>query len=108
MRYELVRLAQLVFALSMMFGAFLCGLAIGWLRWGRTLPERPDPVVEAEAVPRIVKPDLFSPAVVPAMAGDVPLTIVPALPGWTIDSEPVDAELVVDLTESAAPPWSVR
>ena len=65
MRYEMVRLAQLVFALSLMFGAFLAGLTIGWLRWGRLRQEartparvvpRPEPVV-----PRVIKSDLFSP-----------------------------------------------
>jgi hypothetical protein len=35
-RYELIRLAQLVFALLLMFGAFLGGLAVGWWRWGKT------------------------------------------------------------------------
>jgi hypothetical protein len=109
MRYELVRLAQLVFALSMMFGAFLCGLAIGWLRWGRALPERPDAVAEAAGVPRIVKPDLFSPAVVPAMAGDPAVAPVLELQRWTVDTEPVDAELVVDLTERPRTgPWGNR
>ena len=110
MRYELVRLAQLVFALSMMFGAFLCGLAIGWLRWGRTLPERPAPTAEAEGVPRIVKPALFSPAVVPTATADVPQATVLELQRWTVDSEPVDAELVVDLTDQPAPtgPWAGR
>jgi hypothetical protein len=65
MRYEMIRVAQLVFALALMFGAFIGGLAIGWLRWGRRsgapaeeareVP-RPEPVV-----PRLVKRDLFSP-----------------------------------------------
>lgn len=36
MRYELMRLLQLVFSLSLMFGAFAAGLAAGWYRWGRT------------------------------------------------------------------------
>ena len=35
MRYELIRLAQLVFALGLMFGAFLVGLGVGWWRWKR-------------------------------------------------------------------------
>jgi len=33
MRYELFRLAQLAFALALMFGAFLGGVAVGWWRW---------------------------------------------------------------------------
>jgi hypothetical protein len=66
MRYEMIRLAQLVFALALMFGAFIGGLTIGWLRWGR----RPDAPATEEArdvprpepvVPRLVKRDLFSP-----------------------------------------------
>ena len=36
MSYEMLRLAQLVFALSLMFGAFLGGIAVGWWRWGRS------------------------------------------------------------------------
>ena len=35
MRYELIRLAQLVFALAIMFGAFLAGVGVGWWRWRR-------------------------------------------------------------------------
>lgn len=35
MRYELIRLAQLAFALALMFGAFLAGLGAGWWRWRR-------------------------------------------------------------------------
>jgi len=38
MRYDLIELAQLVFALSVMFGAFLGGIAVGWWRWAR--PEK--------------------------------------------------------------------
>jgi hypothetical protein len=38
-RYELIRLAQLIFSLLIMFGAFLGGLAVGWWRWGR--PDAP-------------------------------------------------------------------
>ena len=65
MRYEMVRLAQLVFALSLMFGAFLGGLTIGWLRWGRRTHDVREPI---RAVPRpqpvlplVIKQDLFSP-----------------------------------------------
>lgn len=35
MRYELIRLAQLIFALALMFGAFLFGIGVGWWRWKR-------------------------------------------------------------------------
>jgi hypothetical protein len=65
MPYEMLRLAQLAFALSLMFGAFLGGIAVGWLRWGRErdaaahdarMVPPPQPVV-----PRLVKHDLFSP-----------------------------------------------
>ncbi len=80
-RYEAVRLAQLVFALSMMFGAFLGGIAVGWLRWARpadqdaprsTVP-RPEPMV-----PRVIKHDLFSPQTEPAQVVD--LTVAPFSP----------------------------
>jgi hypothetical protein len=65
MRYEMIRLAQLVFALSLMFGAFLGGLAVGWLRWGRRseVPDEATRVVPRPqpAAPRVIKHDLFSP-----------------------------------------------
>ena len=66
MRYEMVRLAQLVFALSLMFAAFLGGLAIGWLRWGRGPVDPSEPSARAvprpePVMPRMVKRDLFSP-----------------------------------------------
>ena len=66
MRYEMIRLAQLVFFLMVMFGAFLGGLAVGWYRWGRA-PDReqgldlrwvPRP---RPATPHTVKSDLFAP-----------------------------------------------
>ena len=66
MRYELVRVAQLVFTLAVMFGAFSAGLAAGWLHWGRAQRKDSAGPQSLEDVPRIVKPDLFSPAVVPA------------------------------------------
>jgi hypothetical protein len=64
MGYELMRLVQLVFALSLMFGAFLAGIGVGWLRWGRRRDEpeperwvpRPQPAERHE-----VSRDLFSP-----------------------------------------------
>ena len=67
MRYELVRVAQLVFTLAVMFGAFSAGLAAGWLHWGRAQRKDSAGPQSLEDVPRIVKPDLFSPAVVPAV-----------------------------------------
>lgn len=66
MRYEMIRLAQFVFFLTMMFGALLAGLAIGWFRWGRR-PERSEPdelhrsVRPRPATPHTVKSDLFAP-----------------------------------------------
>lgn len=88
MRYELIRVAQLVFALATMFGAFLAGLAIGWLRWGRTPPDEPEEAIDLGAVPRIVKTDLFSPAVPPVMVR------VDGQLGPAVSAEPVDAEVV--------------
>ncbi len=40
MRYEVIRLLQFVFSLSLVLGAFIGGLYFGWRRWGR--PERQD------------------------------------------------------------------
>ena len=63
----MVRLAQLVFALALMFGAFLAGITIGWLRWGRHRDEDPVPLRSVPrpepVVPRVVNRDLFSPQV---------------------------------------------
>lgn len=41
MSYRVVELLQLIFALALMFGAFLGGLAVGWWRWGRVVADRP-------------------------------------------------------------------
>jgi hypothetical protein len=76
MRYELIRVAQLVFALSLIGGAFLAGLGIGWWRWGKRTEES---VVDTEAhVPpprpvhqHQVKSDLFGPDDVHGHAGPV-------------------------------------
>lgn len=35
MRYQLIQLIQLLFALSLIFGAFIGGVTVGWWRWGR-------------------------------------------------------------------------
>lgn len=35
MRYQLIQMIQLLFALSMVFGAFVGGITVGWWRWGR-------------------------------------------------------------------------
>lgn len=65
MRYEMIRLAQLVFFLFVMFAAFLGGLAIGWYRWGRQTEEQPG--LDLRDGPRPwppsagVKSDLFAP-----------------------------------------------
>jgi hypothetical protein len=62
----MIRLAQLVFFLTVLFAAFLGGLAIGWMRWGRR-PEREDThdlrwVPRPRlATPHTVKSDLFAP-----------------------------------------------
>jgi len=97
MRYELVRVAQLVFTLVVMFGAFSAGLAAGWLHWGRAHREEPERRNGIDDVPRIVKPDLFSPAVVPAMrdvAGRLGSGVTSSLQRWTDDVDVVDAEIV--------------
>jgi hypothetical protein len=66
MRYEMMRIAQLVFFLTIMFGAFLGGLAVGWARWGRPHAaeedtEEPRARPPRHATPNLVKPDLFAP-----------------------------------------------
>ena len=100
MRYELIRFAQLVFALAVMIGAFMTGLAIGWLRWGRSpaeASEERDVPASFDDVPRIVKPDLFSPAVVPSVvqvAGRLGAGVATSLQRWTDDADATDAELV--------------
>lgn len=97
MRYELIRFAQLVFALAVMIGAFMTGLAIGWLRWGRSTDEAIEPATDLDDVPRLVKPDLFSPAVVPAVvqvAGRLGAGVATSLQRWTDEPDAVDAELV--------------
>ena len=38
MRYEVMRLLQFVFSLSLIFAAFLGGMFVGWRRWGRPRP----------------------------------------------------------------------
>lgn len=61
MRYELIQLAQLVFALTVMFGAFLAGLGLGWRRWGR--PARRAQETDRAASRRpTVSSALFTPA----------------------------------------------
>lgn len=35
MRYQVIQLIQLLFALALIFGAFMGGIALGWWRWGR-------------------------------------------------------------------------
>jgi hypothetical protein len=35
MRYQVIQLIQLLFALALIFGAFMGGIAVGWWRWGR-------------------------------------------------------------------------
>jgi hypothetical protein len=35
MRYQVIQLIQLLFALLLIFGAFMAGIAVGWWRWGR-------------------------------------------------------------------------
>ncbi len=55
-RYQLVQLAQLGFALLLMFGAFIGGVVVGWWRWGRVQsPARSD------EAPSIGSAGLFTP-----------------------------------------------
>lgn len=56
-RYDLIELAQLVFALAVMIAAFAGGVAVGWWRWGRDRL----PVGAPEAPPHPGAGPLFSP-----------------------------------------------
>ncbi len=61
MRYELIQLAQLVFALSLMFGAFLGGIAIGWWRWGRRAELSSRAVNRQTPEPSVSSASVFTP-----------------------------------------------
>lgn len=59
--YEAMRVAQMVFALSLMFGAFLGGIAVGWWRWGRReVPPRDDWANHGALSHPRINPGLFS------------------------------------------------
>lgn len=72
MRYEVMRLLQFVFSLSLIVGAFAGGLYVGWRRWGanriaerdriatRPVPKHLDDV-DAPAPDSRRRPDLFAP-----------------------------------------------
>jgi hypothetical protein len=65
-RYQMIRLAQLVFALGLMFGAFLVGMGAGWVVWGRRRRHDEAPTIRAVPTPQpatahVVSRDLFSP-----------------------------------------------
>lgn len=60
MPYELIQLAQLAFALSLMFGAFLAGLGLGWWKWGRPAQRAQQTERATTLLPR-VSPELFTP-----------------------------------------------
>lgn len=96
-RYELIRLAQLMFALALMFGAFSAGLAIGWWRWGRPsteAPERRRPQSDrpVEFSHRAVSPDLFTPGGAPPEGPGG----VPEVDSTTFSPGPRELESVVD------------
>lgn len=42
MRYQVIQLIQLLFALSLIFGAFIGGIVVGWWRWGRGVDSESD------------------------------------------------------------------
>ncbi len=77
-RYQMVRLAQLVFALGLMFAAFSVGIAVGWFVWGRRSRSEPDPLravpTPEPVLPRVVNRDLFS----PDAEGDQPIDVTVA------------------------------
>ena len=84
MRAEIVRL---VFSLSLVGGAFLAGMYVGWRRWGlHRAPEQPgvrfttDSNDGAEPAPAEARRDLFAPT-----NGVIDLRFAPAaLPGATV------------------------
>lgn len=78
MRYQLIQLMQLLFALSLIFGAFAGGIAVGWLRWGR-----------GGVVP-------------PPGEGERPTGPVTLFCPEGRDDEVVIAEIDLDITDSAA------
>ncbi|MFZ4517873.1 MAG: hypothetical protein ACOYOP_05770 [Microthrixaceae bacterium] len=95
MRYELMRLLQLVFSLSLMFGAFAAGLAAGWYRWGRTGTPAGDEVA-SHSGPTLFSADPgFAAAAAEAPAG--PPVAVPVPP------RPVLVAPEVDLREAPRP-----
>lgn len=95
MRYELFRLAQLAFALFLMFGAFLGGVAVGWWRWERQRHTRDTALSSAQVtsptVHRRVNPGLFTPAE-PHVAPADPV----AVPGLLTVARPEELTAPVD------------
>jgi hypothetical protein len=106
MRYELFRLAQLAFALALMFGAFLGGLAVGWWRWGRevTLPRSSMSMSSSTSSPSSmssappsgthhrINPDLFTPAEPTVPRPD----LAAAAPGIVATARPEELAAPVD------------
>lgn len=62
MRYQLIQLFQLAFALGLIFSAFLGGLWLGWWRWGKPAARREAQRRARSEATAPTQPDLFTPA----------------------------------------------
>ena len=60
MSYQVVELLQLIFALVVMFAAFLGGVAVGWWRWGKPESKRREAAAGAKAADAAAPAGLFT------------------------------------------------
>ena len=60
MSYQVVELLQLIFALVVMFAAFLGGVAVGWWRWGGPESRRREAAADTAAEQTAAPAGLFT------------------------------------------------